>query len=46
MQNSRKLISYYLKKKAKKVKNNFIYNSEKNKKFMSVKEIKTLIKNL
>lgn len=46
MPNSRKLISHYIKKKAKKVQSNFVYNSEKNKKFMSVNQIKALIKNL
>tara|TARA_B100000787_G_scaffold83327_1_gene61341 strand:+ start:3777 stop:4760 length:984 start_codon:yes stop_codon:yes gene_type:complete len=44
MNQSEKLIAHYKKRKAKKVKDNFSYNSENNNKFLSIKELKDLIK--
>ena len=46
MKDSKKLISYYKRKKAKKVENNFSYNSKNNEKFLNVEELRKLIKNL
>lgn len=46
MKDSKKLISYYKRKKAKKVENNFSYNSKNNERFLNVEELRKLIKNL
>lgn len=46
MKDSQKLISYYKRKKAKKVESNFSYNSKNNKKFLTVDQLRKLIKNL
>ena len=46
MKDSKKLVSYYKGRKAKKVENNFSYNSKNNKIFLSINELRKLIKNL